>query len=112
MTNSPGKRASSVPPTSDMALFLKLPSGSLRESNRHQVWKEDDFKVSRAADQIVGQQADEAYSSTTLPYGEGVRTLQIDMIAFDSADGTSGLTRSSVAMARLTPAKYVRFAAT
>ncbi|MFK4582878.1 hypothetical protein [Bradyrhizobium ottawaense] len=61
---------------------------SLRESNRHRIWKEDAFKVSRAADQIVGQQADEAYSSTTLPYGEGVRTLQIDMIAFDEADKT------------------------
>jgi hypothetical protein len=61
---------------------------SLRESNRHQVWKEDAFKVSRAADQIVGQQPDEAYSSTSLPYGEGVRTLQIDMIAFDDADKT------------------------
>jgi hypothetical protein len=61
---------------------------SLRESNRHQVWREDAFKVSRAADQIVGQQTDEAYSSTTLPYGESIRTLQIDMIAFDSADKT------------------------
>jgi hypothetical protein len=45
----------------------------------HQVWREDAFRVSRAADQIVGQQPDEAYSSTTLPYGEAVRTLQIDM---------------------------------
>src|SRR5262249_48045028 len=44
---------------------------SLRESNRHRVWKEDAFKGSRAADQIVGQQSDEAYSSTSLPYGEG-----------------------------------------
>lgn len=61
---------------------------SLRESNRHKVWKEDAFKVSRAADQIVGQQTDEAYLSTTLPYGEGIRTLQIDMIAFDHADNT------------------------
>lgn len=61
---------------------------SLRESNRHRIWREDAFKVSRAADQIVGQQSDDAYSSTTLPYGEAVRTLQIDMIAFDDADKT------------------------
>jgi hypothetical protein len=61
---------------------------SLRESNRHQVWKEDTFKVSRAADQIVGHQPDEAYSPTSLPCGEGIRTLQIDMIAFDNADKT------------------------
>lgn len=49
---------------------------SLKESNRHQVWREDAFKVSRAADQIVGQQSDDAYSSTTLPYGEAVRFSQ------------------------------------
>lgn len=61
---------------------------SLRESNRHRVWREDAFKVSRAADQIVGQQTDDAYLSTTLPYGEAIRTLQIDMIAFDDADKT------------------------
>jgi hypothetical protein len=61
---------------------------SLRESNRHRVWKEDAFKVSRAADQIVGTQTDDAYASTTLLYGDSVRTLQIDMIAFDEADKT------------------------
>lgn len=60
----------------------------LRESNRHRVWKEDAFRVSRAADQIIGQQADTAYGSTTLPYGEGVRTLQIDMLVFDHGDRT------------------------
>ncbi|MBR1155033.1 DUF1214 domain-containing protein [Bradyrhizobium sp. JYMT SZCCT0428] len=32
---------------------------SLRESNRHRVWKEDAFKVSRAADQIFGTQTDD-----------------------------------------------------
>jgi hypothetical protein len=61
---------------------------SLRESNRHKVWREEKFRVSRAADQIVGQQTDEAYLSTGLPYGEGMRTLQIDMMVFDSADQT------------------------
>jgi hypothetical protein len=61
---------------------------SLRESNRHKVWREEAFRVSRAADQIVGQQTDEAYVSTLLPYGESIRTLQIDMMVFDSADRT------------------------
>jgi hypothetical protein len=61
---------------------------SLRESNRHRVWKEDAFRVSRAADQIVGAQTDDAYQATSLPYGEAVRTLQIDMMVFDSAEQT------------------------
>src|SRR5882672_60919 len=61
---------------------------SLRESNRHRVWREDTFRVSRAADQIIGQQTAEAYNSTLLPYGESTRTLQIDMMVFDSADQT------------------------
>jgi hypothetical protein len=61
---------------------------SLRESNRHKVWHEEKFRISRAADQIVGQQTDEAYLSTGLPYGEGMRTLQIDIMVFDSADQT------------------------
>jgi hypothetical protein len=61
---------------------------SLRESNRHKVWREEKFRVSRAADQIVGQQTDEAYLSTGLPYGEGMRTLQIDMMVYDRADKT------------------------
>ncbi len=61
---------------------------SLRESNRHKVWREETFRVSRAANQIVGQQTDEAYVSTLLPYGESIRTLQIDMMVYDSADQT------------------------
>lgn len=61
---------------------------SLRESNRHRVWREETFRVSRAADQIIGQQTAEAYNSTLLPYGESTRTLQIDMMVFDSADQT------------------------
>jgi hypothetical protein len=61
---------------------------SLRESNRHKVWREQSFRVSRAADQIFGQQTDEDYVSTLLPYGESLRTLQIDMMVFDSADQT------------------------
>jgi hypothetical protein len=61
---------------------------SLRESNRHRVWREEAFKVSRAADQLIGQQEAAAYDATLLPYGEAARTLQIDMMVFDSADQT------------------------
>jgi hypothetical protein len=61
---------------------------SLRESNRHRVWREEAFRVSRAADQLIGQQAAAAYEATLLPYGEAARTLQIDMMVFDSADQT------------------------
>jgi hypothetical protein len=61
---------------------------SLRESNRHQVWREDAFKVSRAADQLIGQQTADAYDVTLLPYGESARSLQIDMMVFDNADKT------------------------
>jgi hypothetical protein len=59
---------------------------SLRESNRHRVWQEDAFKVSRAADALVGSQSEDACRQSALPYGEKVRTLQVDMVAFDSAD--------------------------
>jgi hypothetical protein len=61
---------------------------SLRESNRHKVWQEDRFKVSRAADTLVGSQSEDACRQTTLPYGDSVRTIQVDMVAFDSADHT------------------------
>lgn len=62
---------------------------SLRDSNRHRVWKEDVFKVSRAADQLVNSQSDDECRRTTLPYGDStVRAIQIDMIAFDEADQT------------------------
>jgi hypothetical protein len=33
---------------------------SLRESNRHRVWQEDAFRVSRAADALVGSQSEDA----------------------------------------------------
>jgi hypothetical protein len=61
---------------------------SLRESNRHKVWKEDVFRVSRAADALVANQDDAACIGSALPYGENTRTLQVDMIAFDHADST------------------------
>ena len=59
---------------------------SLRESNRHTVWNDDVFKVSREADALANTQGLDACRQTTLPYGNSVRTLQVDMVAFDSAD--------------------------
>jgi hypothetical protein len=61
---------------------------SLRESNRHHVWQDDLFHVSRAADALVGSQSEEACRQSALPYGDAVRTIQVDMIAFDDADQT------------------------
>jgi hypothetical protein len=40
---------------------------SLRESNRHKVWHEDAFRVSRAADTLVGSQSEDACRQTTNP---------------------------------------------
>jgi hypothetical protein len=59
---------------------------SLREGNRHTIWRDDVFKVSREADALASTQDLLACLQTTLPYGNSVRTLQVDMIAFDSAD--------------------------
>src|SRR5215467_13900892 len=61
---------------------------SLRDSNRHRVWQEDVFRVSRAADTLVGSQGEEECRQSALPYGDAVRTIQVDMIAFDNADQT------------------------
>jgi hypothetical protein len=54
---------------------------SLRESNRHRVWQEDAFKVSRATNALVDSQNEDAWQSA-LPCGESIRTLQVDMMAF------------------------------
>jgi hypothetical protein len=61
---------------------------SLRESNRHKVWQQDAFRVSRAADALVGSQTEQACRQSALPYGDSVRTIQVDMVSFDSADQT------------------------
>ncbi len=61
---------------------------SLRESNRHKVWQEEVFRVSQAANALADMQDDSAARRSELPYGEAFRTIQIDMIAFDSADRT------------------------
>jgi hypothetical protein len=61
---------------------------SLRDSNRHRVWNDDVFRVSRAADALVSSQSEAESRHSSLPYGESIRTIQIDMIAFDEADRT------------------------
>jgi hypothetical protein len=40
---------------------------SLKESNRHKVWQDDKFRVSRAADALVGAQSEEQCRHTDLP---------------------------------------------
>src|SRR5215468_10806621 len=59
---------------------------SLRESNRHKVWNDEAFKISREADALANTQDLDACRQTTLPYGNSVRALQVDMIAFDQSD--------------------------
>lgn len=61
---------------------------SLRDSNRHKVWHDDAFRVSRAADSLVGNLGEQDFPNAELPYGEKIRTLQVDMIAFDHANNT------------------------
>jgi hypothetical protein len=60
----------------------------LRESNRHHVWQDDAFKVSRAADTLIGSQTEDACRHSALPYGDKIRTLQVDVLSFDDADQT------------------------
>jgi len=58
----------------------------LRESNRHKVWHDKAFRVSHEADVIAQTQDLAACQLTTLPYGNSARTLEVDMVAYDSAD--------------------------
>jgi hypothetical protein len=61
---------------------------SLRDSNRHSVWSDALFRVSREADALANTQDLDACRQSTLPYGNQVRTLQIDIVAFDNADSS------------------------
>jgi hypothetical protein len=61
---------------------------SLRESNRHQVWNDEKFRVSTEADALANTQDFESCRQTTLPYGNKFRTLQVDMVAFDNSDSS------------------------
>jgi hypothetical protein len=59
---------------------------SLRESNRHKVWHDSAFRVSREADALASTQELDACQQSALPYGQSARKLQVDMVAFDNAD--------------------------
>ena len=78
---------------------------SLRESNRHKVWNDDAFKVSREADALASTQDLDACRQTTLPYGNSVRTLQVDMVAFDSIDESIRAYEIKRGNGHLTPAR-------
>src|ERR1700691_1254815 len=58
----------------------------LRESNRHTIWHDDVFRISHEANAVADTQDLFACLQTTLPYGSAVRTLQVDLFAFDNAD--------------------------
>lgn len=62
----------------------------LRDSNRYEVWGEDAFKVSKAAETLIGQMEDQDFPAATLPYGDTVRTVQVDMITYDHTDKILG----------------------
>lgn len=61
---------------------------SLRESNRHQVWYDERFRISREADALANTLDMHACVQTTLPYGDSVRTLQVDMLAYDNSENS------------------------
>lgn len=58
----------------------------LHGSNRHRVWTEPKFAISRAADLLMGSQSEDACGLSELPYGEALRTIQIDVCTFDETD--------------------------
>jgi len=58
----------------------------LRDSNRHTIWHDAVFRVSHEANVVADTQDLLACVKTTLPYGNSVRTLQVDLFAFDHAD--------------------------
>jgi len=63
---------------------------SLRESNRHKVWQEDAFRVSRAADALVGYQSEDACRQSTGRLAAGhsrCRGSKADYGARDAATG-------------------------
>src|SRR5206468_12102689 len=53
--------------------------GGVRDSNRHRDWKEDAFRVSSAADALVGSQDEGSCRRSAVLYGGVVRTLKVDL---------------------------------
>lgn len=60
---------------------------SLRENNRPKVWNNGMFKLSREDDALAKRKT-WMHADKQLPYGNAVRTPQIDMVAFDNRDGS------------------------
>jgi hypothetical protein len=59
---------------------------SLAAGGHYLVWEERAFVISSAADQLVTSQLEDACLVSRLPYGgagEGARTLQLDIMAYD-----------------------------
>ncbi len=63
---------------------------ALRDSNRYEVWGESKFKVSQAAEAVLGNLSDDEYPNASLPYGDAVRTVQIDLITYDHTEKIIG----------------------
>ena len=78
---------------------------SLRESNRHKVWKDDAFRVSGEADALANTQDLEACRQTTLPYGSKVRTRKLIWSRSTTLIVPFGHMKSSAAMGNSMPAK-------
>lgn len=56
----------------------------LRENNRLSVWTEDLFAVSAAAEALVNASTFADCLRSQLPYGESKRTLQTDIVVYDT----------------------------
>jgi hypothetical protein len=56
----------------------------LRENNRLSVWSDPDYAVSGAADALVHSSPRSDCFRSQLPYGEGKRHLQIDVVVYDT----------------------------
>jgi hypothetical protein len=56
----------------------------LRDNNRLSVWNDDTYAVSAAADALVGSSKLADCLKSQLPYGEARRTLQVDIVVYDT----------------------------
>jgi hypothetical protein len=58
----------------------------LRDNNRLSVWTDPTFAVSSAADALVGSSTRADCFKSQLPYGEARRTLQVDIVVYDTVN--------------------------
>ena len=63
----------------EAALFERL-----RDNNRLSVWSDPTYAVSNAADALVGSSKLADSLKSQLPYGEARRSLQIDIVVYDT----------------------------